>query len=172
MKAIEYQSGQIINGLVFIKEELPHISPSRKSRKASFKCKCGKKFTAFIGSVVSGNTKSCGCWGSKSRSIRFTKHGLRSHPLYNIWSGIKTRCYNKNRHDYKYYGGCGVVLSDEFHDFNTWFNYVISLPEYENREIKKLTIDRINVNKNYERGNLRWATKLQQSTNQRRNSSV
>jgi hypothetical protein len=81
---------------------------------------------------------------------------------------MKTRCYNKKRADYKYYGGRGITVSEEFRsDFLVWFNYVTSLPNYENREKLNLTIDRVDNNKNYERGNLRWATKKQQVKNSR-----
>ena len=57
-------------------------------------------------------------------------------------------------------------MSDEFsNNFETWFNYVIKLPNYENRDRLKLTVDRVDNNKNYERGNLRWATRQQQTEN-------
>lgn len=171
MKAIQYTTGQNINGLVFIKEIAPSISPSRSSRMALFQCHCGRQFETLIRSVVTGNTKSCGCWGSKSRSIRFTQHGLSQHDVYKTWCGIKTRCYNKNRNDYKYYGAIGIILSKEFHDLQTFFDYVSKLERYELRHDLKLTIDRIDVRGNYERGNLRWATRLEQALNQRRNSA-
>lgn len=166
MKRICYSPGDLINGIEFIADCDPLVSPSRVSRRALFRCSCGNEFNAVIRSVKSGNTKSCGCYGRKTRSDRFTTHGKRSHPLYSVWCGIKTRCNNKSRPDYKYYGGRGICISGEFSgDFNAWFYYVISLDGYSDRVEKNLTIDRINNNKNYERGNLRWATKLQQVKN-------
>lgn len=172
MKTKNIEQGTIINGVEFMRE-LPHVEhPSRRSRFAEFRCYCGKIFNCYLASVVSGNTKSCGCYGASSRSDRFRKHGMSKEPIYKIWKGIKTRCYNKNRGDYKYYGGCGIVMSEEFHDFKTWMDYVASLPGYATRAEDKLTIDRIDVTKNYERGNLRWATRKQQSLNQRRNSGL
>lgn len=166
MKRIIYSPGDLINEIEFIVDCKPLISPSRKSRMALFKCRCGKEFKAVIRSVISGNTKSCGCYGSQSRSDRFTTHGKRRHPLYSVWCGMKTRCNNKSRGDYKYYGGRGIRVSDEFSSgFSVWFEYVSSLDGYDDRKEKNLTIDRIDNNKNYERGNLRWATKLQQVKN-------
>lgn len=170
MKRLEYKKGDIINDLIFIKDCGYLVSPSRKTRKAVFLCKCGNFFETTIQSVISKNTKSCGCFGKISRSERFKKHGLRNDPIYKIWCGIKTRCYNKNRVDYKYYGALGIRLSEEFLNFKLFYDYVTSLPLYEERESQKLTIDRIDVCKNYEKNNLRWATKKQQSLNQRRNS--
>jgi len=170
MKRIEYNKGESINGLIFIKDSGYLISKSRKTRKAVFLCKCGEYFETTINSVVSENTKSCGCFGKKSRSDRFKKHGLRFDPIYKIWCGIKTRCYNKNRIDYKYYGALGIGLSEEFLNFKSFYDHVTSLPLYEKRQSEKLTIDRIDVCKNYEKNNLRWATRKEQSLNQRRNS--
>lgn len=172
MIAVSYITGEHINGIEFIKEVAPHFIRGRALRKAMFKCSCGRFFECVIRSIISGNTKSCGCYGAKSRSDRFKKHGLRNHPLYGIWCGIKTRCYNKNRSDYKYYGGRGIILSEEFHSFLVWYEYVISLSNYSERVNLKLTIDRIIVTKNYERGNLKWSTRKQQSLNQLRNSDV
>jgi len=169
MKRITYKNGDLINGIKFLKDAPPLISPSRKSRQAIFECACGSKFKSVIRSVISNNTKSCGCLRIKSSRDRFTTHGLRKHPIYKIWSGIKTRCYNKNRADYKYYGGVGIKLSDEFKDFKCFFDYVTALPDYKKRDDLKLTIDRINVFNNYEKGNLKWSTRKEQSLNQRRN---
>lgn len=167
MKRVSYSKGQFINGIEFIQDCDPHVSPSRKTRMALFKCRCGAEFKSIIRSVMSGNTKSCGCYGAESRRKRFTKHGLRGSKAYSVWSGIKTRCYNRNRDDYKYYGGRGISLSDEFFDFMAFYRYVSRLDGFNKIERRKLTIDRIDVNKNYERGNLRWATRQQQVQNRR-----
>lgn len=167
MRKIIYLKGESVNGIEFISDCEPHISPSRKSRMALFKCNCGVEFKSIIRSILSGNTKSCGCYGYESRVIRFTKHGLRNSKAYSVWSGIKTRCYNKNRLDYKYYGERGICLSDEFFDFVVFYEYVSNLDKFNKLESDKLTIDRIDVNKNYERGNLRWATRLEQLKNRR-----
>lgn len=170
MKSKQYNQGDNINGLIFIKELQPHISPSRKTKRATFRCVCGKEFDVIIRSVVSGNTKSCGCYGVQSRRQRFTTHGMRKHPLYRIWCSIKTRCTNTNRLDYKYYGGRGIKLSEEFTtDFLLFANYVSSLDDYDNRDGKQLTLDRIDNDGDYTRGNLRWVTRKVQ-TNNRSNS--
>ena len=122
----------------------------------------------MIRSALTGNTKSCGCLGVLSRKARFTKHGKSNHPIYKIWCGVKTRCYNKNRDDYKHYGGRGISLSQEFaDDFQCFYDYVSELEFYKEREVRSLTIDRIDNNKNYERGNLRWGTREEQARNRR-----
>ncbi len=94
-------------------------------------------------------------------------HNLRKHPIYSVWASIKTRCYNSNNHSYSYYGGRGIKLSSEFHQFLVFYNYVTELPNYRNRLSHKLTLDRIDNNKDYERSNLRWSTMKEQCNNQR-----
>jgi len=69
-----------------------------------------------------------------------------------------------NRKDYCNYGGRGISMSIEFHDFDVWNSYIKSLPDYGK---PGYTIDRIENDGNYERGNLRWASKSTQACNRR-----
>lgn len=171
MKRVAYCSGEVINGLVFVKESNPRKSPSRVHRAALFRCRCGNEFETIIRSVVSGNTRSCGCsTGVTARRDRTAKHHLRWHPLYSVWGSIKTRCLNSKRPDYRYYGGSGIKISDEFrHDFKAFHDYVSGLEGYDRREIDSLTLDRIDNSGDYTKGNLRWITRKEQASNRRNN---
>ena len=83
--------------------------------------------------------------------------------LKGIYNGIKQRCYNSNNPNYPNYGGRGVRVSDEWLDSYTAFeNWALSNGYNDN-----LTIDRINVNGDYEPGNCRWADLKVQSNNKR-----
>jgi hypothetical protein len=159
----KHNEGNLINGLFFIKElDLQVFPASNPARIGLFKCYCGNSFKAQVRNVVSGITRSCGCLAIAVR----TTHGKSKHPLYLTWGTMKARCYNKNRPDYKYYGGKDIVMSEEFkNDFSVWLEYVEQLPNYELRQELKLTIDRIEPGAGYERGNLRWATHSQQCNN-------
>lgn len=91
----------------------------------------------------------------------FTKfHGLSKTDEYRIWKGMKYRCFNSNLTGYKYYGGRGIKVCDEWlKSFKAFYDYMGPRPT------KRHSIDRINNSGNYEPGNCRWATQLEQMHN-------
>jgi hypothetical protein len=101
-----------------------------------------------------------------ARYQRFKEDNLR---LYNIWSSMKKRCNNPNNENYQNYGGRGIkCLYDDFTDFykDMYESYIEHCEKFGEKDT---TIDRIDVNGNYEKGNIRWATIEEQSTNKRNN---
>ena len=111
-----------------------------------------------------GNTKSCGC----QRRNKFRTHGKSNTRLYEIWTDMKQRCLNSNQKTYKYYGGRGITICQEWiNDFMSFYDWSL-----ENGYQDKLTIDRIDVNGGYEPNNCRWVTMETQLRNTRRNHFV
>lgn len=98
--------------------------------------------------------------------IKLHKHGLHGTKEYKTWIQIKNRCYNTNNPYYHLYGGRGIGLSDEFKLVANFCNYIKTLPNYQQYLDGGLSLDRIENDKNYERGNLRFATQQVQVLNQ------
>lgn len=128
-------------------------------------CECGEKTKVVTNTLTSGHTKSCGCFAKEIVKVINFKHGnsKRSGETdeYSIWCGMTKRCFNQNASKYADYGGRGITVCDRWKDFNNF------LEDMGNRPSKKHSIDRIDVNGNYEPTNCRWATIIEQSRNKR-----
>lgn len=144
-----------------------------KSRRSYWKCKCecGNHKIIEGYKLKTGHTKSCGCLSRenfeklKNMSI---KHNLCNTRLYRAWINMKNRCYNKKLKEYKNYGGRGIKVCDEWkNDFLVFYKWSI-----ENGYSDDLTIDRIDVNGNYEPSNCRWTTIEIQANNKTNNHFI
>lgn len=126
-------------------------------------CECGNYVNVPSNKLRQNHTRSCGCWKNESASDRFKTHGQsRRTPEYRTWSAMKTRCTNPNAQHYDKYGGRGISISPRWVDnFDNFYEDMGPKPS------PKHSIDRIDVNGNYEPGNCRWATKTEQSRNTR-----
>lgn len=128
------------------------------------KCDCGNETYVRATMLRSGHTKSCGCL-AKERVIESVKtHGMTGTRIYNIWCQMRYRCSVKARPDYKYYGGRGITVCQEWLEFETFYKWAI-----ENGYSDELSIDRIDNYKGYFPGNCRWATVVEQRNNMRSN---
>jgi len=130
----------------------------RKYRYATFECPDCKTHIRSKVSHIKGKLNP------KCRACANTTHGLRTDTLYSTWSNQKNRCTNPKAEFYPNYGGRGIKMSDEFfNNFTTWYTYVTALPDYAVET--HLSLDRIDNNKDYTRGNLRWASPQTQGAN-------
>jgi hypothetical protein len=157
-KKIEIKIGQKYNRLTIL-EELPNNNP----RRVICSCSCGNKKTLNLISVLSNLTKSCGCLLVERNKLsqKNLTHGYSKTKTYRTWQSIKRRCYNTNAIDYKYYGERGIKVCDRW--LQSFKNFLEDIREIPNG----LTIDRIDVNGNYELTNCRLITMKEQSINKR-----
>lgn len=148
-----------LTGQIFGRLKVLYYLEERNSNKKIIwvcECDCGVSIEVVGGSLRKGETKSCGCL----KIEKAKKHGLTKTKLYRKWADMLQRCNNKNSNNYKYYGGKGIKVCDDWHNFDNFNEWAIS-----NAYEEGLTIDRINPKGNYEPSNCRWATREQQDNN-------
>lgn len=124
------------------------------------KCECGNFRIVSSDQLILGSSKSCGCLSSDLAAIRATTHDMTNTPLFKIWMGMKTRCYNKNVIAYPNYGGRGIKVCDRW--LNSFQNFYDDMGDTYK---KGLTIERVDVDKNYDPSNCIWIERKLQSRN-------
>lgn len=159
MKGRELVGKKFYNLMVLSEIEKPH---GVKDNHKYYLCLCDCGNTTVISSGNVGRTKSCGCEKFKSKP---KTHGFATHKqydkIYHTWTSIKYRCYNSGCKDYAHYGGRGIRMCE------TWEKDFMAFREWclNNGFAENLTIDRIDVDGNYEPSNCRWVTTAEQNRN-------
>lgn len=129
------------------------------------RCDCGGEKDMSQGRLLVGEATDCGCGAFARRSQARRSHGAtlnnRKTPTYETWRGIKMRCDMPNNVAYHRYGGRGIKLCDRWRDFAKFVEDMGERP-------KGTTLDRIDVDGDYEPANCRWADHRTQSRNQSR----
>lgn len=129
-------------------------------------CDCGSYGTFQGASLRAGKQNSCGCLKRETFAARgTTRKSADPEDQYQRWSAIRDRCYRESHPNYRDYGGRGIVMHDPWRDdykaFQSW------ILENLGPTPPKHSLDRIDNDRGYEPGNLRWATQAEQMKNTR-----
>lgn len=119
------------------------------------KCDCGKIIIVGGSSLTCGNTKSCGCSRNNHIKNLTYNHGFCGTHFYKIWADMKQRCGIKTRKDFKWYGGRGITYDPKWKNFLGFYEDMYFKYRYAqiNKGIKNPSIERENVNGNYNKEN-------------------
>lgn len=153
-------TGKKYGKLTVLHRSADYGNGKKKVIKWDCQCECGKHVAVKSDSLLSGHTVSCGC-------NKIKHHASNKERLYNIWKCMRQRCLNPRNVNYRNYGKRGITICDEWSDYLNFKNWAIS-HGYDH----SLSIDRIDVNGNYEPKNCRWATNKEQANNTTRNRYV
>lgn len=161
-------TGQRFARLTVISRGLPSANRNRSALWICM-CDCGTQTIANRTMLLRGDRVSCGCGRADAMRRRMTKHGhtkgrLKT-PTYSVWWGVIRRCEEPGHKAYKDYGGRGITVCERWHQFE---NFLADMGEKR----PGLTIERIDVNGNYEPGNCKWATRKEQQSNTRRAATL
>ena len=151
--------GKKFNKLLVLRDS--GIRGARNRIKYVCLCDCGNESIVFGEPLRREHTKSCGC----DKSIKMTKHGMHGTPTYRSWDKMIQRCTNPNNEAYRYYGGRGIGVCDDWLDFSKFFMDMGVRP-------KGTTIERLDSNSWYCKENCKWATTTEQMNNTSRNIIV
>ncbi len=162
---IDLYVGRSFDRLTIVSIYSSYDNNGRQRTYATCSCICGttdKKIELMA--VVNNIVRSCGCYKREVDIARKLKHGLQKHTAYSKWVSMMHRCYDKNDKGYHRYGGRGISVCSEWHTvdiFCNWYDSVFLGVDS--------SLDRIDVNGNYEPSNCRLASPAIQARNRRNN---
>jgi hypothetical protein len=131
------------------------------------RCDCGTERAVFGGDLKRGRSTSCGCYMREQKAVQSTVHGHSHHPVYRTWVGMKTRCECEEVRSYHLYGGRGIAVCERWSkSFKAFFE------DFGHSWSPGMSIDRIDGDRGYEPGNVRWASPREQANNRRTNRII
>ena len=137
----------------------------KKVRFGIYECPICRKFLKFrTANVINKSSTKC---KRCAITIRNTKHGMTGTRVHGVWLGMLARCEHKYHSGYGNYGGRGITVCNEWHDFEVFHAWVL-----ENKQTPNTTLDRIDNDLGYNPENCRFATSVEQANNKKLLSSL
>lgn len=160
--AAEYkrEPAKIKVGDIFGKNKVTEVVHKNNRWTAVGMCDCGNPTEFPQIELLRGRGRSCGCATLEKITKSKTTHGMSNSKAWNAWAAMRDRCSSKNNASYMNYGGRGISVCARWEKFE---NFLADMGEPKNHE----SLDRIDVNGNYEPENCRWADFETQSNNKR-----
>lgn len=124
-------------------------------------CDCGSEKTVSLELLTCGDTKSCGCLQIDRASTLNKTHGLKGTSEHNSWQRMRQRMLNPSCKDYPNYGGAGLIMEASWDNFETFLAYMGLKP----KDGKRYSIERLDLDVGYVKGNVVWAVDTQQARN-------
>ena len=165
------------NSVIYIGRKFGRLTIVRRSDKIVpknvvwvCKCDCGNTVEVIASSLRKGDTKSCGCLRQEIMKNNPHNHHLCKTRLYVVWTNMKNRCYDEKNEKYKDYGKRGIKVCDEWlgtDGFVEFYKWAYSNGYNDKAPKGQCTLDRIDVNGNYEPSNCRWVSNSIQALNKR-----
>ena len=169
-----------LNGKIFGRLTVLRMNTEGKRHSGSIgwicKCECGK-IKSFSGSLLRrGRSKSCGCMAKellyahmlrnvRENRLNTTTHNMSFTGTYCTWASMVKRCVNSNCKEFKNYGGRGIKVCESWRKFENFYEDMGKKPE-------GMSLDRVDNDGDYDKTNCRWATKIEQANNTRRNRMI
>lgn len=165
-KAIMNIAGTTFGRITVLSEISTRDANGAVRRMVAYRCACGNIGATRKGSLFGGVSKSCGCWNHDCPKEGNWRHGMRHTPLYEVWKCMRQRCYDSNCSGWLRYGGRGILVCDRWMSFPAFYEDMGDIP------FEGASIERIDNDANYEKGNCRWATRIEQANNKRNNRAL
>lgn len=164
----KYKVGDIFKGFLILKIL---VKDKNNHYGAVFECSCGTAFKRSFSNLIRNTSHGCMECAREYTAESKRKFKVKNRRLYGIWKGMNYRCNKEGSPAYEHYGARGIEVCSRWLDnnvegFNNFYDDMGIPPS--NRH----SIDRVDVNGNYEPDNCRWATQTTQMNNTRVNHNI
>lgn len=166
MTRVRDLTGGVFGRLLVIKRVEDLVAPRGiKELRWECLCECGSYTICRGKTLKNGYVKSCGCLRRETVIAKNSTHNKGGTRCYKIWLGMKQRCNNIKTANYLNYGGRGITYDPKWETFEGFWE------DMEEGYKEDLTLERVDVNGNYEKGNCTWIPKGRQSRNTRKSKN-